>query len=158
MDTKHTFELGQKYGVVKGVRKYLDETGMTGAVGIVVALGAVLKKYKFNRFISGNRPLYHRNCRGCNGDSGDQWKHPAFHQVEHHPQQHRHICRELIQHRFDSSYRHRGRRHHDKEINGWESDNTTYSFVELLSGLLRCARQELWSSLSPGGTNPTQFI
>lgn len=42
MDTKHTFELGKKYGVVKGVRKYLDETGMTGAVGIVVALGAVL--------------------------------------------------------------------------------------------------------------------
>jgi len=36
------FELGRKYGIVKGMRKYLDETGMTGAVGIVVALGAVL--------------------------------------------------------------------------------------------------------------------
>jgi hypothetical protein len=42
MDMKHTFELGRKHGVVKGVRKYLDEQGMTGAVGIVIALGAVL--------------------------------------------------------------------------------------------------------------------
>lgn len=42
MDTKHTFELGRKYGVVKGVRKYLNEQAMTGAIGIVIALGAVL--------------------------------------------------------------------------------------------------------------------
>lgn len=39
---KHTFELGKKHGVVKGVRKYLDEQGMTGAVAIIIALGAVL--------------------------------------------------------------------------------------------------------------------
>lgn len=39
---KHTYELGKKYGVIKGTRKYLDETGMTGAVGIVIGLGAVL--------------------------------------------------------------------------------------------------------------------
>lgn len=39
---KKGYDLGRKYGVIKGVRKYLDETGMTGAVGIVVALGAVL--------------------------------------------------------------------------------------------------------------------
>jgi hypothetical protein len=42
MDMKHTYELGKKHGIVKGVRKYLDESGMTGAVGIVIALGAVL--------------------------------------------------------------------------------------------------------------------
>lgn len=39
---KHTYELGKKYGVIKGTRKYLDETGMTGAVGIIIGLGAVL--------------------------------------------------------------------------------------------------------------------
>ncbi len=46
MDVKSTakrgFELGKKYGVVKGTKVYLNESGMTGAVGIVVALGAVL--------------------------------------------------------------------------------------------------------------------
>lgn len=39
---KHTFELGKKFGVVKGIRKYLDEQAMTGAVAIIIALGAVL--------------------------------------------------------------------------------------------------------------------
>lgn len=46
MDMKSTakrgFELGKQHGIIQGTRKYLDETAMTGAVGIVVALGAVL--------------------------------------------------------------------------------------------------------------------
>mgnify|MGYP001262247589 CR=1 FL=1 len=42
MDMKHAFELGKKHGVVKGTRKYLDEQGMTSAVAIIIALGAVL--------------------------------------------------------------------------------------------------------------------
>jgi hypothetical protein len=39
---KRGYELGKKHGIAKGVKAYLDESGMTGAVGIVVALGAVL--------------------------------------------------------------------------------------------------------------------
>lgn len=39
---KKGYELGRKYGLVGGFKRYLDETGMTGAVGIIVALGAVL--------------------------------------------------------------------------------------------------------------------
>jgi hypothetical protein len=39
---KHGIELGKKYGVRKGVKLYMDETGFAGALGIVVSLGVVL--------------------------------------------------------------------------------------------------------------------
>lgn len=42
-DTYHVGKaLGQKYGVRKGVKVFVDESGFTGALAIVTALGTVL--------------------------------------------------------------------------------------------------------------------